>query len=73
MKNILGIDIGGSTTKIIGYRDGKIFSPLLVKANDPKASLYGAFGKFMSENHRRGLEFYERRSLRYSDSENRRV
>lgn len=50
MKNILGIDIGGSTTKIIGYRDGKIFSPLLVKANDPKASLYGAFGKFMSEN-----------------------
>ncbi len=50
MKNILGIDIGGSTTKIIGYRDGKIFSPLLVKANDPKASLYGAFGKFISEN-----------------------
>lgn len=50
MKNILGIDIGGSTTKIIGYRDGEIFSPLLVKANDPKASLYGAFGKFMSEN-----------------------
>ena len=50
MKNILGIDIGGSTTKIIGYRDGEIFSPLLVKANDPKASLYGAFGKFLSEN-----------------------
>jgi len=50
MKNILGIDIGGSTTKIIGYRDGEMFSPLLVKANDPKASLYGAFGKFISEN-----------------------
>lgn len=50
MKNIIGIDIGGSTTKIIGYRDGAIFSPLLVKANDPQASLYGAFGKFLSQN-----------------------
>lgn len=50
MKNIIGIDVGGSTTKIIGYRDEKIFSPLIVKANDPKASLYGAFGKFLSEN-----------------------
>lgn len=50
MKNIVGIDIGGSTTKIIGYRDGAIFSPLIVKANDPKASLFGAFGKFLSEN-----------------------
>ncbi len=50
MKCVLGIDIGGSTTKIIGYRDGKIFSPLLVKASDPNASLYGAFGKFLSEN-----------------------
>jgi type II pantothenate kinase len=50
MKSVLGIDIGGSTTKIIGYRDGGIFSPIRVKANDPRASLYGAFGKFMSVN-----------------------
>ncbi|MEG2377907.1 MAG: type II pantothenate kinase [Clostridia bacterium] len=50
MKNIIGIDIGGSTTKIIGYRDGATFSPLIVKADDPKASLFGAFGKFVSEN-----------------------
>lgn len=50
MNSILGIDIGGSTTKIIGYRDGKMFSPILVKANDPRASLFGAFGRFMSEN-----------------------
>lgn len=50
MKCVLGIDIGGSTTKIIGYRGGEIFSPLLVKASDPRASLYGAFGKFMNEN-----------------------
>ena len=50
MKCVLGIDIGGSTTKIIGYRDGEIFSPFFVKASDPRASLYGAFGKFLSEN-----------------------
>ncbi len=50
MKCVLGIDIGGSTTKIIGYRDGAIFSPFFVKASDPRASLYGAFGKFLSEN-----------------------
>jgi len=50
VKCVLGIDIGGSTTKIIGYRDGEIFSPFLVKASDPRASLYGAFGKFLKEN-----------------------
>lgn len=50
MKCVLGIDIGGSTTKIIGYRGGEIFSPFLVKASDPRASLYGAFGKFLNEN-----------------------
>ncbi|HEY8465047.1 MAG TPA: type II pantothenate kinase [Bacillota bacterium] len=47
---IIGIDIGGSTTKIIGFDREKIFSPLLVKATDPIASVYGAFGKFLSTN-----------------------
>ena len=55
-----GIDIGGSTTKIIGYRNGEIFSPLLVKASDPNASLYGAFGKFLNEN---GLELSDIESV----------
>lgn len=50
MKSVLGIDIGGSTTKIIGYRDGVMFSPLIVKASDPRASLFGAFGKFLNSN-----------------------
>jgi type II pantothenate kinase len=50
MGKIIGIDIGGSTTKIVGFDENKIFSPMLVKANDPLASAYGAFGKFMSEN-----------------------
>ena len=46
----IGIDIGGSTTKIIGLKGEKIISPLLVKANDPIASLFGAFGKFTAVN-----------------------
>ncbi len=48
---IIGIDVGGSTTKIVGFDDnGKIIHPLHVKANDKIASSYGAFGKFTSEN-----------------------
>lgn len=50
MGKIIGIDIGGSTTKIIGFDNSKIFSPLLVRATDPIASVYGAFGKFLSAN-----------------------
>jgi type II pantothenate kinase len=47
---IIGIDIGGSTTKIVGFDNKKIFSPMIVKANDPISSVYGAFGKFLSFN-----------------------
>ena len=47
---IIGIDVGGSTTKIVGLKDGDIISPLFVRANDPVASAYGAFGKFLSDN-----------------------
>ena len=50
MGNIIGIDIGGSTTKIVGYKNNKIFSPFLVKATDPVSSIYGAFGRFLNEN-----------------------
>ena len=50
MGKIIGIDIGGSTTKIIGFDRGMIFSPILVRATDPIASVYGAFGKFLSAN-----------------------
>ncbi len=43
----IGIDIGGSTTKIIGYHDNQIIEPMLIKADDPITSLFGAFGKFV--------------------------
>lgn len=51
---IIGIDIGGSTTKIVGFDCSsdtpKLIAPLFVKATDPVTSVYGAFGKFTSEN-----------------------
>ncbi|MBQ2725933.1 MAG: type II pantothenate kinase [Clostridia bacterium] len=55
MKHIvIGIDIGGSTTKIVGFdtAGGKntLIAPLFVKATDPITSIYGAFGKFLDVN-----------------------
>ena len=50
MGKIIGIDVGGSTTKIVGFDDGKMISPLFVKASDQLASVYGAFGKFTDTN-----------------------
>jgi type II pantothenate kinase len=59
MGKIIGIDIGGSTTKIVGFDQRTVFGPLLVKATDPIASVYGAFGKFLNVNHL-GLQSIER-------------
>lgn len=53
MKEIIGIDIGGSMTKIVAFRNGQMLKPQVVRAADPLTSLYGAFGKFTTEN---GLE-----------------
>jgi type II pantothenate kinase len=50
MRIIVGIDVGGSTTKIVGFDGDKLFTPILVKATDPIASVYGGFGKFTSDN-----------------------
>lgn len=54
MSVVIGIDVGGSTTKIVGFRRGEgkseLIRPLLVRAADPITSLYGAFGKFTTEN-----------------------
>lgn len=45
---IIGIDIGGSTTKIVGIRNQEMLEPLSVEASDPVASASGALGKFLS-------------------------
>lgn len=50
MSIIVGIDVGGSTTKIVGFDGDKLLAPVLVKANDPIASVYGGFGKFTNDN-----------------------
>ena len=51
---VIGIDVGGSTTKIVGFREshGKkiLIEPQFVKADDPITATYGAFGKFTDEN-----------------------
>lgn len=51
MDVILGIDIGGSTTKVVGLgTDGKILSMLRVRAEDQVTSLYGALGNYLTSN-----------------------
>ena len=51
MTVILGIDIGGSTTKIVGLReDGSTIAMHRVQAQDPITSLYGALGNFLFTN-----------------------
>jgi type II pantothenate kinase len=47
---IIGIDIGGSTTKIVGISGQKLHTPMSVEANDPIASASGALGKFLITN-----------------------
>lgn len=48
---IIGIDVGISTTKIVGVdANGMVISPLRIKATDPVTSLYGAFGKYLYDN-----------------------
>lgn len=54
---VIGIDVGGTTTKIVGFRTKngarELIAPQFVQATDPLTSTYGAFGKFTAEN---GLE-----------------
>ncbi|MCC8022394.1 MAG: pantothenate kinase [Clostridiales bacterium] len=47
---ILGIDVGGSTTKIAGYEGKTRVGLLQVRAEDQVTSLYGAIGHFLYEN-----------------------
>ena len=54
-KVVVGIDVGGSTTKIVGFHRGEngeetLIAPLFVQATDPITSIYGAFGRFTMEN-----------------------
>jgi len=48
---VIGLDVGGSTTKIVGILDGKVISHDIVRATDPIASAFGALGKYLDVNH----------------------
>ncbi len=51
MEAVIGIDVGGSTTKIVGFDENKrLIEPMFVQGSDQITSIYGAFGKFISEN-----------------------
>ena len=55
MRTVIGIDVGGSTTKIVGIRTDdsgkeKLIAPIFVTAADALTSVYGDFGKFTVEN-----------------------
>jgi len=47
---VIGIDVGISTTKIVGVKNGVVVSPIRITAVDPITSLYGAFGKYLYDN-----------------------
>lgn len=50
MAVVIGIDVGGSTTKIVGIENEEIKSPMFITAEDPITSLFGAFGKYLYDN-----------------------
>ena len=47
---VIGIDVGISTTKIVGIKNRKVAAPISITAADPITSLYGAFGKYLHDN-----------------------
>ena len=53
MSLILGLDVGGSTTKVVGFEDGKMLESVIVKASDPLASAYAGLGKFVEATGRK--------------------
>ncbi len=50
MKIKVGLDIGGSTTKIVGMKDGSIIAREIVRAADPVTSAFGAVGKLINDH-----------------------
>jgi len=51
MSVVIGIDVGGSTTKIVGYTAMREqIGMLKVEAADPVTSAYGALGRFINDN-----------------------
>ena len=47
MSVIIGIDVGGSITKIIGFKNERLLGVLQVRATDQVTSIFGALGNFL--------------------------
>ena len=51
MSIIISADVGGSATKVAGYKEnGERIGKTIVRLDDQVASFYGAVGKFAEEN-----------------------
>lgn len=46
----IGLDVGGSTTKVIGIQGTKFLEPCRVTGSDPVSAAYGGIGKFLNVN-----------------------
>ena len=53
MSLVLGLDVGGSTTKVVGFEDGKILKSVIVQASNPLASAYAGLGRFLEASGRK--------------------
>lgn len=49
MNVILSVDVGGSTTKIVGFQGRQLLGTLQVRATDQLTSLFGAIGHFLRQ------------------------
>ena len=47
---VVGLDVGGSMTKIVAMRDKNILAKCTVRATDPVTSAFGALGRLIDEN-----------------------
>lgn len=45
----VGLDVGGSTTKIVGMDNGRLIYKSITSAGDPVTSAYGALGKLIND------------------------
>lgn len=50
MRVTIGLDIGGSTTKIVAMNNSEVIAKCVVRATDPITSAYGALGRLTDEN-----------------------
>lgn len=53
MSLVLGLDIGGSTTKVVGFDAGILTDSVIIKASDPLASAYAGLGRFLETSGRK--------------------